>query len=152
MFDLRGLAIQSSEKSFISPSPIRRINDFGRDEKYLNVRFTPQKVATLKTNGNSLIIPINEEIKALPSEVETYLKTNLTGELYLDFGENTNIDADKAANYLKDVISLINNTEDVYRINKITVKGLNSLQIAVAKAAATMGMDVQVLDSDELKF
>jgi hypothetical protein len=56
-----------------------------------------------------------------------YLKTNQTGQLYLDFGENTNIDAQKAADFLKDVISLINNTEDVYRISKVTVKGLNNL-------------------------
>jgi hypothetical protein len=70
---------------------------------------------------------MNEEIKALPPEVETYLKTNLTGELYLDFGDNSNIDAEKAAGYLKDVVRLINNTEDVYRILKITIKGLNNL-------------------------
>jgi hypothetical protein len=62
--------------------------------------------------------------------------------LYLDFGENSNIDAEKAAEYLKDVIALINNTEDVYRIVKITIKGLNNLQVNVAKAAASMGLSV----------
>jgi hypothetical protein len=41
MFDLRGLSLQYGEKSFTNPSPIRRINDFGRDDKYLTVRFTP---------------------------------------------------------------------------------------------------------------
>jgi hypothetical protein len=78
MFDLRGLSVQYGEKSFTNPSPIRRINEFGKDEKYLNVRFTPQKTASLKVKGNELIIPINEELKELPSEVEMYLKTNLT--------------------------------------------------------------------------
>jgi hypothetical protein len=152
MFDLRGLSVQYGEKSFTDPPSIRRVNDFSRDEKYLSVKFTPQKVATLKTKGNELVIPINEEIKALPPDVEAYLKINPTKELYLNFGENSNIDADKAAMYLKDVISLINNTEDVYRITKVTVKGLNNLQINVAKAVASMGIAVQVLDSDELKF
>jgi hypothetical protein len=41
MFDLRGLLVQYGAKSFTNPSPIRRINEFGKEEKYLTVKFTP---------------------------------------------------------------------------------------------------------------
>jgi hypothetical protein len=45
MFDLTGLQIQYNEKSFESPPIIARINDFEKKEKYLSVKFTPQRTA-----------------------------------------------------------------------------------------------------------
>lgn len=152
MFDLTGLSIQYNDKSFENPSPISRINEFRDKDKYLSVKFTPQRTAQLRTKNDELIVPMNEEIKALPPEVETYLKTNLTNELYLDFGDNSNINAEKAADYLRDVVALINNTEDVYRITRMTIKGLNNLQVNVAKAIAAMGISVRIMDTNETKF
>jgi hypothetical protein len=45
MFDLTGLQIQYNEKSFENPPIIARINEFEKKEKYLSVKFTPQRTA-----------------------------------------------------------------------------------------------------------